>query len=780
YVLGDVALEEDALRELAGWIGARHWTVLLIQDATGQAYTDRDGILRSGIDAIEYAAGQGIPARPGFAEQLHPQSKEPDGAVFTIVLAQRALFYSGSQTQDQRGLGEDRFQGELDQWAIEALRSGGDVESAVRNTITNIDDRLASAIAYEIESAKQARDLEIENAKRYVVATASILRSVERKAAGLRKAYPALKGPLVEPDLQTPWRNLAAAEALLSSDPREALRKALEVQTQGWTAVRLIDRYVHIGEELKAAEAELARLERREHADAARQELLNARQALNAARELHRRAAPGYERVEAAIYAVSIADRKISSAEASAELLRFLLGFLSFALAAGLLIGGVTLNLRRRGVKREARELLDAWHTALDTKLEAILDELERRVDRFVGPRGGSWEGETLRLAEAIRADVGSLYILWTSASGVLQLAGSLIRARGLGAVYNFFFPGKYRRGIALLKDEPVPFDPADGLPTIFGYERTWRDDLLGDLASYEPFRKTFQEIVDELNLRASRAAEALDIVEVSVMDGPSDLDRTGELIRGTAALENPVQMASFVDGAFLVPALFATTLPAAEAALARARALFPADPVTALAGTGATARRIAVEAAQLAAVITGARRGALPVAEAGMATLGRASIGAGWIAEERSRLSSRADLLAGQAAEEEAAPGIEELAQDIARLGERVERAVALSRILGETARPEIQRVTGLVHSAREELGRALALPPDSVLREEGADPSERLEGASRQASTAHESLGRGDLETATATLSEAARLTSEAEAIVEATWQAFADQAT
>ncbi|HSG40538.1 MAG TPA: hypothetical protein VLE27_12930, partial [Thermoanaerobaculia bacterium] len=101
-------------------------------------------------------------------------------------------------------------------------------------------------------------------------------------------------------------------------------------------------------------------------------------------------------------------------------------------------------------------------------------------------------------------------------------------------------------------------------------------------------------------------------------------------------------------------------------------------------------------------------------------------------------------------------------------------------ARVLGETARPEIHRVAGLVQSTREELGRALGLTPERMLREEGADPSERLEGASRQAGAAHDSLGRGELVAAGTALAEAARLTAEAAAIVEATRRAFADQAT
>ena len=292
-----------------------------------------------------------------------------------------------------------------------------------------------------------------------------------------------------------------------------------EIQRQAEMQMQAIQAYPEIGTALDAAQARLAQIERRERAAVAREELSRGRQALKEARELYDRGAPGYaERLEAAKGALFNAEAQVSDANATAVGRRAQARFLLVLLAAALLAAGFVLNRRRRGVKREAEQLLAAWRTALDRKLAVLFDELESRAARFIGPASGEGKrphvGETLRLAEQIRADLGSLSILWTSAGSVLEKAEALIRAKGLAAVYNFFFPGRYRKGITLLKDEPVPFDPEGGLPRLFGAERTWRDDLLGDLASYQPFRKSFPEIVAELDLRAARAVEALDIVE--------------------------------------------------------------------------------------------------------------------------------------------------------------------------------------------------------------------------------------------------------------------------
>ncbi|HEX4959227.1 MAG TPA: hypothetical protein VF173_00210 [Thermoanaerobaculia bacterium] len=775
YVFGDVGLGEAALRELAAWIGDRHWTVLLVADARGETYRSADGALRQGEDALEYGTGQGIPKRAGFLAQVDPRTQQPDGAILTIVLAQHVLFYTGSQAQDSRGLGEAQFRGNLDQWAIAAMRSGGDVVSAVKDTITNVEARLAGAIDQEVQR--------VETARRGVESAKARLVTLEQKAAALHASHPAMNGPLAHLDVEALRQRLAAAERSAATDPEGTIREVEAVQGDAATKVRGIDDYPAFGKALAAAQARLGDLERRERAASAREELAIARQSLAEARDRYDRGAAGYsEQIGLAKAAVDQAEERLASIDSEAAVLRFVLRFLLLLLAAALVAAGFVLNRRRRGAKREAEQLLAAWRTALDRKLAALFDELERRVGRFVGPASGDgkrpYTGETLRLAEQIRADVGSLSILWTSASGILGKAEALIQGKGLAVVYNFFFPGRYRRGITLLKDEPVPFDPADGLPRLFGAERTWRDDLLGDLASYEPFRKSFQEIVAELDLRAARATEALGRVESGLTQGPSTLEETATQIRQAAARREEIERAGADDGLFRIPAVFAEVLPAAEALLAQGRARFATDPVGALDGEVTRAGRIARDSAQLVDLVAGARQGVLTAVDRGAAALREGTIAAGWIEEERRRLSSSADLLAARAVESGIASEIEELGRSLAGLGARVERTVALSRTLGETVRPEIQRAGEVVQAARGELGRALGLAPERILREADADPSERLDGAVRQAGTAREKLGCGDLEAAAAALAAAARLTAEAAAIVEATRQAFAAQ--
>src|SRR6185436_3169283 len=233
YVLGNVGLEDDALGELAAWLADKHWTVLLVEDGTGQTYTDVDGVPRLGEDAIEYGTGQGIPRRPGFSEQVHPRTQEPDGAIFTIVLAQHGLFYTGSAAEDSRSLGEDRFKDNLDQWAIAAMRSGGDVVRAVKDTVTNIDSRLDETI-----------DGEFRAAERSLAEIPDQLGALKRRARELREICPGGFQWLQIPDLASLGDQVETARAAFGKGRAgEASQTLSSVQAELATTNGMLDTF---------------------------------------------------------------------------------------------------------------------------------------------------------------------------------------------------------------------------------------------------------------------------------------------------------------------------------------------------------------------------------------------------------------------------------------------------------------------------------------------------------------------------------------------------------
>ena len=597
--------------------------------------------------------------------------------------------------------------------------------------------------------------------------------TLEEKAAALQKSHPGLSGQLVRPNLGELRQALAAAESSVDRDPARAVEAARAVGNVALAQVQEIEKYPADGKALAAVPSRLAELERRKRAAAADGALELARRSLAEARELYGRGDPNYAKPLASVRTqLAEAEGAIAAADRIAAFRRLLLGLLLALLALAIGGTGLFLNRRRRGAKREAEELLAAWQNALNTKLDALFGELEQRVARFVGPVAGEGKrphaGETLRLAGEVREDVGSLSILWTSARSVLEKAERLIAARGLAAAYNLFFPEKYRQGIRLLKEEPVPFDPADGLPQLFGAERTWRDDLLGDLASYQPFAKTFAEIVGESTCAPAAPPRRSTGSRRPCSTDPPPWTRS----RRRSAPPGPRGRRSHGRGRrrALPPAgARGAALPAAAAALARARESLPTDPVGAMEGTAPrpggsrrTPRGSRRSSPRRGREPAGDRRGAAALSAAGHPT--------GWIDAASGRLSAEADRIAAKAAVEPAAREIEALA---ARAPASPPGSSAPRRWREPSARPPGRRSGAAATSS----SRPAATPArararsGAMLREAGSDPSERLDAASHQADVAQSALGEGDLEAAAAALAEAARLTSQANGIVEAT---------
>ncbi|TQF14131.1 hypothetical protein FJV41_20285 [Myxococcus llanfairpwllgwyngyllgogerychwyrndrobwllllantysiliogogogochensis] len=152
YVKGDVGVSEEQLEELEAWLAtnAPHWTVVFLWSAAGERFVDAEGTTFTGIDAALHALGKGLSNRTRFGALKHPKTQEPDGAVFVLSLAERNLSYFGSEAQDRRKAGEAQWKGDLDAPAIEAMRNGGRIIDAAKNTVTLVDSRVASAIDQEV------------------------------------------------------------------------------------------------------------------------------------------------------------------------------------------------------------------------------------------------------------------------------------------------------------------------------------------------------------------------------------------------------------------------------------------------------------------------------------------------------------------------------------------------------------------------------------------------------------------------------------------------------
>lgn len=220
YVKGDIGVSDERLRELEKWLTANapHWTVVLLESAEGERFTDAEGTSFEGIEAVKHALGKGLSNRTRFGSLKHPRTGEQDGAVFLLSLEERNLSYFASDAQDRRGLGEEHWVGKLDAAAIAAMRDGGRVVDAARDTITTIDTRLARAVSQE-EAAREQRRVSLRDRLQGLLGTLDTLAALRDETFQGRAVPPV---PQANPDLAGLRAKVALALKLL--EPADTVR----------------------------------------------------------------------------------------------------------------------------------------------------------------------------------------------------------------------------------------------------------------------------------------------------------------------------------------------------------------------------------------------------------------------------------------------------------------------------------------------------------------------------------------------------------------------------
>jgi hypothetical protein len=297
YVKGDLGVPRDRLDEFSRWLmeHAPNWTVVLLKNAAGEQFTDAAGQAYAGMDAVEHALGKTLPSATPFGELVHPQTGEKNGAFFILYLEERKLAYHALDAYDRRGLGEDRWEGNLDAPAIAAMRSGGRVLDAAKDTIVHIDRELSRRILQAQE--QQAR--EVERVRRLNEETAAAISGARHRLADLKERSQMLgrdfgPGDLANPPIGQWSARLDAAERALGEGSGDSATLTGEVAGQ-------IDAHLRALHEHEVAPRRLQELQ--ERIDAARihhfsaeggEALLRAQEFLRSAQGEHSRAESQY------------------------------------------------------------------------------------------------------------------------------------------------------------------------------------------------------------------------------------------------------------------------------------------------------------------------------------------------------------------------------------------------------------------------------------------------------------------------------------------------------
>lgn len=773
-VIGDVGLGQAELERLARSLSGKHWTVVLVQDASGLRYTDAEGRTHYGDAAVDFATGQGLYKKEGILKQVNPTTGERDGAVLTLIMGQRILLLRTADAYNSRGLdGQTQFKGNLDRWAVQALRSSGDIVGAVDGTVRNVTALLEQKIAAEQTDAKSA-----------VASANALAASLEREGAAFRAKHPQAYASLRWPDAGTLRSAAAKADKLLADgQARAALEAVSGPVAAAQTALSRAADFAAGADRLKAAEARLATLAAHPYASAAPREIVAARQALAAANEAYADGSAEYAaRLESAKSALSAGESAVEVAAAEAASKR-MWTWVFIALANILTLGGAFwLNRRSARFGAKAEELFGSWDTALDKKLEAVIDGLDEKMDTYVGaesgPKARGWVGKSAELSAAIRLNAGTAKILLSAAQNIHDQVRALVHPKTLswGWFVNLLWPSRYQAAVRRLQDEPIEFKPADGVEAVLGAKRTWQEDLYGDLKAYEPFQKTFNEVIAAFNERSQAAAADLARLEEAVTGhGPKLAAVESELSSAKTAWD-ALQAAGAADGLFLLPSVGAAALPAASAALARARETVKKDPVGGLDGDGALGARIAGDAAALAAWAGGLRATVLAGSRASAAALSDAGIGSDWLAKAEAKLSGAAEAAAAKLSERDAATRLAVLKASGEQLHRNAFEAGRIQKELAALRADGIAKVTSSVDAARAKVGAALNLDAAKMLREKNSDPTDRLSTAAERANQTAAYLGQGELAKADGSVKAGNALVSEAAAIVSGTLASLA----
>ena len=786
YVKGDLGISPAQLAGLEQWLDthATNWVVALLESAAGENYTDPEGQTWSGIEAVNHALGKGLMNRTDFGQSVDPRTGERNACFFALFLKDRRFSYYGSDAQDRRGLGEEQWIGNLDGPAINAMRNGGRILDAVKDTITTIEGRLTARMEAEREAAaRQAAERELARTRAAAQAQADVaaargaLQQLTRRLASFPKPPSEAGGDLVRPDLAAVKADLAAAEqALAAGQATDASRFATAVRQRVDPVLEGLDRHGQATGRFEEVAARYQQQAQHPRADTASGPLREAADRLQLARREHARGDSSYEaHLAAATAALNTAQASLEAADRAAQTRRLFLGFAGSSGTLVVLLLGVFLNRRRVGPRREAQHLHEVWRQGMRDKTDGLFALLDRRatvVGTSTLDAERRYAGQTLELSRRAIQDVDELFIMSASVDRILAQAHRLLEPGTVfGKARNFFLRRAYLRALRLLKDEPIRFQPGDRVELIVRGPRTERDRLLGDLASYQPFALTFQELIESFNQRAARALAALDRIESSTLDctrviaaSEADLDAARTQAESLAA-------AAVEDGLLNLETLRLQLLPATTDTLAQALRQAAADPVGALAGPAARAQQQASDARALVAAVAQVRRERFPRFQEDRQRLQTAGLAVGWIDDALETLSAAVDNIASAAREASAATAIEDFARTSQALAERLEQTVALHQRREDQTGPAVAAARARIGEARRQLGTALSLDPARTLVEQGLSPDERLAAADAQLTSARASLDRGDVPATQNALAAAEVLVREAGELIDTT---------
>jgi hypothetical protein len=757
YLKGDLRIGDRQLSELEAWLDQNgpHWTVVLMQSAGDQQYVDAEGRTFYGMDAVEYALGHGLANRTGFGRLEHPQTKETDGAVFVLFLQERKFSYYGSDAQDRRGLGESRWVGDLDREAIRAMRGGGRIVDAVKNTVSEINEQLAERIAAEqaeaerkkqqAEQEKLERERTLANTLARIADSETKLLGEIEKAAGLfKQTYPeAANSSLAAPPLEK-WRSqfkefratITEANAREVTQRVEQQRNELETFLDGYAVHR---NFVDAVEPLQSRWDQVTTFGRGLATESSREAELQ----LERAKELHRKGDIAFvSALDQSRMALDRADEEIFAEkrrlDAEAAQRRAIRSALYAAGGVLLLILGLIgwwLNRRRRPVLQKALETFEKTGRYVQEHLERLQPQLDDAAKVLGNPKSlakRGYTGQTLALGQRLLEQHNQLKLMVDEARRVLKTADGTLHPFSPWAQFsNLISAAPYEHSLNLLSGQSLK------LPA--GMEELDQVRPIGWIGFAE-FTGVAERLAQELQTGVTRFREATD---AAVNDARAFQEEIDALVK----LERSNSTSAQADGLFALPDLFGKLIPSLQATQDEAEALAIADPVRAREELLVNARQRATDARAIVDSIGIVRTQAWPELLAARKELESLGLRTGWLQQKLNQLSGIGNQLVTTANERAITEEAQRFSAEMNSLGPQVSRGLQLARQLDKETANSLGKLAETILGSRQRVAAALGLSPTAVLAEASYNPDLRLEAARKQLTAAKSALDYGKI---------------------------------
>jgi hypothetical protein len=783
YVQGEIGISDEQFAALETWLDTHgpHWTIVLMQRGANQVYTAPDGRTFTDLDAVEFALGHGLANRTQFGRLEHPKTGETDGAAFVLFLEDRKFSYYASDAQDRRGIGEAQWIGTLDRNARVAMQNGGRIIDAVKDTVTDINNRLAQSLADE-ERAERERIAQAERIKREreraVVqvrseveeARTKLLPETQSLADTFLKNFPEANASAMARPPVSDWKSqLDKAESGLTEDNSRETSQTVS------SIVADIHRHLDYYGAHTAFEQTVAPLQQRwqgltlhRFSSEAESHALAAQQLLRRARTEHLAGNPAFiATLDGVRKELDLGDQSIYAAVQKLEqdlarkqvIRRTILTTLSIVFVASALLL-LFLHRRRRPALAAALQLLSANRQQFQ-KEQASIEALATRKQAIIGTadqfakRGKT--GETLVLAQGIETACSGLQSMMSTATEVFSKADGLINPASLGKqIVNLISPTRFLEARNLLISKAFKFlSPAS--------------DGLGLEPSLESSGITFDDFLTAIAKRREATNASLSELESCTQVASPTLDRVD---KQSVTLEQ--QMRSLIaeakkDSYFAIPDLEAKLLPSIRRLIDRGRKMREIDPVNVVKSICPEASRQIVDAMESISLVNNVRSQQFPVFDEMGDKLKALNHRVQWIEEHVVAMGERLNQLMSVACDQDVTSMLKQVKTDSDAFLTKLHGIVQTAETTIAERLRDVEETRRSLAEARTTVAKSLSIAVTDAITEESLNPDDHLISAEAAINASRIAIDMGNLDDAIRTAEAAEDETRYAQGLID-----------